>query len=201
MYQSQRDPSPAHRSSSFLTMSTTSSGIFSIFLRLRSTVTPGFRLAPTAPASATWFSLSSAFRMASRAREITCEGGNPLEAERFELEAALGKVGTGGVRVGPLEVAAELGTGRRPDMEVSDTLLVLGGAEAPGGRSGMSMAGSRGGEKTMVDAGTIWAEVESPNDGLYLVTDVEFASKRRSGGRTTTRRGAVRLLQPQVAAE
>ena len=63
----------------------------------------------------------------------------------MELEAALRKVGIEGVDVGPLEVAAELGTGRRPDMIFSDLLLVVGGAEAVGNRSGRSMVGSRDG--------------------------------------------------------
>lgn len=53
VHRSEGGPGLAHRSSSFLRISTTSSGITSIFFRLRSTVTPGFRLAPTAPASAT----------------------------------------------------------------------------------------------------------------------------------------------------
>ena len=93
--------------------------------------------------------------MASRARDMTWEGGRPLEADRFVLDAALRKVGREGVPVGPFDVAAELGIGRRPAMGFSDRLLVFGGMEVPGNRSGRSMVGSRGGEKTMVDAGTI----------------------------------------------
>lgn len=91
---------------------------------------------------------------------MTCDGGMPLDADRFELDAAFRSVGIGGVGVGPLEVAAELGTGRRPAIGVSDMLRIVGSAGGPGRRSGRSMLGRRGGEKTMVDAGTIRATRE-----------------------------------------
>lgn len=119
---------------------------------------------------------------------MTCEGGNPFEADRFELEEALRKVGTGGVDVGPLEVAAELGTGRLPDMMFSDLLLVVGGAEAVGNRSGRSMAGSRAGGKTKVDVGTIEAEMESSVNDLFPVFEIKSRWM-------PTRCSAVRLLQ------
>lgn len=63
-----------HRSSSFLTISTTSSGSFWMFLRLRSTVTPVWSPGPMALASAAWFSLSRAVCMASCAKAMTCDG-------------------------------------------------------------------------------------------------------------------------------
>ena len=57
---------------------------------------------------------------------MTWEAGSPLAADKFELEAALRRVGMGGVcacvGVGPLDVAVEFGIGRRPLGGFSDML-------------------------------------------------------------------------------
>lgn len=111
-------------------------------LRLRSIVMPGFRLTLTGPASDTWFSFSRAVRIASRASETTCAVVTPFVADRFELDAVLRSAGTGGGGVGPLEVAVELGIGRRPTMGVSDRLLIAFGAEMLDVRLGSSMVDS-----------------------------------------------------------
>lgn len=124
---------------SFFMISTTSSGSLWIFFRLRSMVTPGCRLALTALASATWFSLSRAVRIASRASDKTWEEFIPFATAKFELEADLRMVGIGGCW-GPLEVAAEFGIGRRPDSGFSDKLRKTGAAGAPLARSSLSTA-------------------------------------------------------------
>lgn len=103
-------------------------------------VMPGFRLTLTGPASETWLSFSSALRIASRAREITCALVTPLVADRFELEAVLRKTGMGGGNGGPLKVAVEFGIGRRPAMGVSERLLIALGADMLDVRFGSSMA-------------------------------------------------------------
>lgn len=127
-----------------------------MFLRLKSTVTPGFRLPPGTPGSATWLSLSSALRSASRASATTCDGGKGSEADRFVLEATLRKVGIGGVGVGPFDVADEFGIGLRPPEGFSGTFLAVAGIEAPGIRSGRSMPGYPDGDQTAERAGIIW---------------------------------------------
>lgn len=83
---------------------------------------------------------------------MTWVGGKPFEADRLVLDAAFRRVGTGGVGVGPFEVAVELGMGRRPPKGFSDMLL-KGALGVPGIRSGRSIIGR--GENTKVDAGTI----------------------------------------------
>lgn len=77
-------------------MSTTSSGSFWIFLRLRSMVTPDFRPIPAVDASAACPSLSKAVFMASFAKLTTWAAVRALDAERLPLTGALEPVGTGG---------------------------------------------------------------------------------------------------------
>lgn len=73
----------------------------------------------------------------------------PALADRFEFEADLRRDGTGGGGVGPLEVAAELGTGRRPDSGFSDKLRKAGAPALPAARSLRSI---------MVEVVKVWTE-------------------------------------------
>ncbi len=79
----------AYRSSSFLIISTTSSGNFWICLWLKSIVTPGFNslLTPLASAAFVWFS-SRAFFIASRASATTCTAEIGICDASEEFDAA-----------------------------------------------------------------------------------------------------------------
>ena len=76
-------------SSSFLIISTTSSGNLWICLWLKSIVTPGFNslLTPLASAAFVWFS-SRAFFIASRARTTTCPADMGICEDSEEFDAA-----------------------------------------------------------------------------------------------------------------
>lgn len=76
-----------YRSSSFLIISTTSSGSFCMFFLLRSMVRPGFKSVLTPLVSPACWSLSRrASRMASLARAMTCCGESPAPL-RLDVEA------------------------------------------------------------------------------------------------------------------
>lgn len=90
-------------------------------------------------------------------------------ADRFVLDGILRRVGMGGVGVGPFDVAAEFGIGRRPPEGFSGTFLAVIGIEAPGIRSGRSMPGNPEGDQTAVGAGIISAMVERVEDPRILM--------------------------------
>lgn len=63
---------------------------------------------------------------------MTCIAGIDAEADKFELDATLRKLGTGGGGEWPLDIAVEWRTARRPAVAPSGIVRILFvGVEAP----------------------------------------------------------------------